>query len=89
MVPNRSMKTTKRIEKQQKPHRSLSQTNSAKLWMVELIHRRLCESSTDHVSGAAVRAYASGTNLYDIAGKCFVMSVVRYRSSPRASRFFL
>ena len=89
MVPKRSMKTTKRMLKQQNPQRSFSQTSSAKLWMVELIHRRLCDNRTLHVSGAAVIAYASGMNLYDMNGKCFVINVVRYLSSPSESRFFL
>ena len=89
MVPNRSMKTTNLMLKQQKPHISLSQTSSAKLWIVELIHLLLWESRTLHVSGAAVLAYASGINLYDMVGKYLVISVVRNRSSPRDKRFFL
>src|SRR5579859_2672900 len=41
------------------------------------------------VSGAAVLARASGVKVVFIRGKCFVRRVVRKRSSPRCSRFFL
>ena len=40
IVPNKSINTKKRIEKQQKPHNSGKITNSNKLCTVELIHRR-------------------------------------------------
>ena len=40
IVPNKSINTKNRIEKQQKPHNSGKITNSNKLCTVELIHRR-------------------------------------------------
>lgn len=57
--------------------------------MVELIHLRLCESSTDHFEGATVCAIASGVNFILKVGKFFIINVVRYRSSPSEKRFFL
>ena len=36
-----------------------------------------------------MRARASGTNLKDMCGKCFVIKVVKYRSSPKDSKFFV
>ena len=51
IVERRSIMTTKRIEKQQKPHSCSKNTSSARLWTVELIHRLRCESKTRELSG--------------------------------------
>ena len=67
----RSIITTKRMEKQQKPQSCGRSMSSSRLWIVELIQRRRCESKTCHVSGALVRHTASGVNLSLLRGKCF------------------
>ena len=50
--------TTNCIEKQKVPQRLGTRTSSNRLWMVELIHRRRCESRTLNVSGTTVRQTA-------------------------------
>lgn len=89
MVPSRSMKTMNRIEKQQNPQSSGKNTNSQRLWTVELIHRRRWDRRMLNRSGAMVCEIASGLNFVLYVGKCFIMSVVRYRSSPSDNKFFL
>lgn len=89
IVPTRSMNTTNRIEKQNVPQRSRTWISSNRLCTVELIHRRRCERSTRNVSGTTVLHTADGWNIIFRFGKVLSMSVVRYRSSPRSSRFFL
>ena len=61
-VEARSMKTTNRIEKQQKPHIRSTKSNSERLWTVELIHRRRCDMRIFQSSGAIVCASASRQN---------------------------
>src|SRR3569833_3437446 len=58
MVESRSMKTMKRIEKQQKPQSWAMGMSSMRLWTVELIQRRRCKRNTFHESGAMVHACA-------------------------------
>ena len=53
MVPSRSMKTMKRIEKRQKPHSPFMRTSSTRLCTVELIQRRRCERSMRKVCGTS------------------------------------
>ena len=83
------MKTTKRMLNRQKPHMLGRNMSSARLCTVELIQRRRCDKRMLHECGATVMACASWMNLVLYVGKCLRMSVVRYRSSPSASRFFL
>jgi len=71
------MKTTKRMEKQQKPQSLSTKMSSARLWTVELIHRRRCEMRTFQSSGATVCACAGRTNVVLYVGKCLRRSVVR------------
>ena len=88
-VPIRSTKTMNLIEKRQKPHSSGKNTSSQRLCTVELIHRLRWDNKTLHDSGAIVLAIASGVNFILNVGKCFIMSVVRNRSSPKENKFFL
>jgi hypothetical protein len=76
-VDTRSMRTMKRIEKQQKPQRFSWKMSSAMLCTVELIQRRRCENRTLAESGATVCALASRTNLVLYVGKCLRTRVVR------------
>ena len=89
IVESRSIITTKRIEKMQKPQSCGVRSSSTRLCTVELIQRRRWESSTRQLSGAAVVHCASRTNVVLYEGKCLSTRVVRYRSSPRCSRFLV
>ena len=51
--------TMNRIEKQQNPQSLSTSNSSARLWIVELIHRRRWDMSTRQSSGAIVNALAS------------------------------
>jgi len=87
-VPRRSMKTTNCIEKQKVPQRLRTRTNSMRLWIVELIHRRRCERRILKVSGTTVLHLACGKNIIFLFGKVRSRIVVRNRSSPSRSKFF-
>lgn len=63
MVPSKSMKTTNRMLKQQKPHMLGRNMSSARLCTVELIHRRRCDRRIPQLCGATVCAFASAMNL--------------------------
>ena len=76
-VPASSMPTTNCIEKQNVPHRSRTRSSSARLWMVELIQRRRCESNTRKVSGTTVLQTACGQKTFLRLGKVLSISVVR------------
>ena len=87
-VPSRSMNTTNCMLKQNVPQRFRTRTSSMRLWMVELIHRRRWDSSTEKVSGTTVRQRAWGKNIILRFGNVRSRQVVKNRSSPRRSKFF-
>lgn len=77
------MKTMNRIEKQQKPHRRSTKRSSARLWTVELIHRRRCDIRTFQSSGAIVLACASLQNLVLNSGNSCDWPSVKSRARTR------
>jgi hypothetical protein len=82
------MKTKNLIEEQQNPNNSGDGTNSQGLCTIELSHRRRCENNTLRDSGATVWATASGHHLVLKVGKCFVINVVKNRSSLGENKFW-
>lgn len=73
-MPTSSTKMINCIEKQKVPQRSRTRTSSIRLWMVELIQRRLWERSTMNSSGTVVLHTAWGMKT------CFRLGNVRYYS---------
>jgi hypothetical protein len=74
------------IEQQKTPHRFGTFINSIRLWMDEQIHRRLCDSRTENVSGTKVLHFAALQNIIFRRGNVRIMSVLKNRSSPDRPR---
>lgn len=89
MVPINSINTTNCMEQQKVPHKSLTRTNSNKLWTVELIQRRRWDNKTLKLSGTIVLQMAWGTNINFRRGNVFNINVVKYLSSPNNNKFLL